>query len=122
MVKKANLFWNGMRAGARNSLSVSKLFLIKGMYILHLLCNYVCTVNHLLCSAHFRRATGHLFAIGSKPKGVETQAGSIDLTDELRAMDGAIIECRSNVDRRWNFVRVRNDCENPNVHIWLSGT
>jgi len=80
-------------------------------------------VNYLFCCSHlFIQTTGYLFAIGSKPKGVETKAAySIDLTEELRALDGAIIECRY-VDRRWFFVRVRNDCEYPNVHIWLSGT
>lgn len=62
-----------------------------------------------------------MYAIGTKPKGIEVKAGTIDLTDELREMNESIIECR-NVGNRWLLVGVRNDCEHPNVHVWLSGT
>ncbi len=58
---------------------------------------------------------GHLLAIG--PDGNELKAGSIELiTDDLKTMGGAIIECEE-VDGRWVFVRVRNDREHPKVHL-----
>jgi len=62
--------------------------------------------------------TGDLLAIG--PDGKEVKAASIDLTDDLKTMGGAIIECEK-VDDRWLFVRVRNDREHPNVYLSKRG-
>ncbi len=43
----------------------------------------------------------------------EIEYATIPLTDELRKLDGHIIECH-NVDSRWVFVRPRRDRMNPN--------
>ena len=59
-----------------------------------------------------------LYAIGTKPKGVEIKFDTMNkLTDEMRTiLDGSIIECN---EKRgfWHFIRVRNDIDQPNVHI-----
>lgn len=56
-------------------------------------------------------------AKGRKPQSVdELKCAQIDLTDELRSMNGSIIECHYDyVDLKWTFSRVRSDLERPNV-------
>ncbi len=83
-------------------------------------------VNRQCCSLNHSQTTGHLYALRWKrghEKGDRKEAShhTIKLTDELRTMSDAIIECR-NVDSRWMFVRVRNDFKHPNVHLGPSGT
>lgn len=54
------------------------------------------------------------------PERKEVKHGTIDLTEDLRNMDGSIIECRF-VDDRWMFVRIRNDSELPNGKHAIEG-
>ncbi len=42
--------------------------------------------------------------------------GSIALTDEIRELDGRIIDCYY-VDNQWVFKKLRNDREHPNGRI-----
>jgi len=72
----------------------------------------------LFCS----ESTGDLYAFGTKPKGVEIKFDTMKLTDEMRSIeDGSVIEC-SGVYGFWNFIRVRDDVEQPNVHVVKDGT
>jgi len=50
----------------------------------------------------------------------EVKYAKIDLTDELRTMNGFIIECRF-VDNRWSLVRKRTDRKHPNGLRAISG-
>lgn len=77
--------------------------------------------SYLLSCTHHRHTSGHLYAIGPNPEGEEVRAGAIDLTAELRTLNGRVIECQK-INGRWVFVRVRNDREHPNVHLSKYGT
>ncbi len=61
-----------------------------------------------------------MYAIGAN--GQEVKYKSIAITDELRAMNGSIIECRYNDHAEiWDFLRVRSDCLEPNTRLYTTG-
>ena len=64
-----------------------------------------------------------MYAIGTKPKGVEIKFDTMKLTDdEIRTIaDGSIIEC-SGERGSWKFIRVRDDVDQPNVHVVKDST
>lgn len=64
-------------------------------------------------------STGDLFVVG--PGRIEMKYTTIDLTDDLKKMNGSIIECRY-VDHHWIFVRLRNDRKHPNGRRTVIGT
>ena len=51
----------------------------------------------------------------------EVKHGTIDLTEDLKNMDGSIIECRFVDDNRWAFARIRNDSDLPNGNYAIEG-
>ena len=57
--------------------------------------------------------------VGAKREEVKYES-KIGLTDELRTMNGCIIECRL-VDNRWSLVRKRTDRKHPNGLRAISG-
>ena len=60
-----------------------------------------------------RGSTGSLYVgPGKGPNRNEVKYGTIDLTDELRSMNGSIIECHY-VDHQWIFSRKRIDRNHP---------
>ena len=118
--RKANLFWNGMRAGA--GIPSQNYFWSRG-HIKNLIGNYVCSETlSIFFVVHTNLDKPRAICLRSdRSQKVLRPRQLIRLILQRNCLDGAIIECRY-VDRRWFFVRVRNDCEYPNVHIWLSGT
>lgn len=67
----------------------------------------------------FSESTGNLYVVG--PGRIEMKYTTIDLTDELKKMNGSIIECRY-VDHHWILVRLRNDRKHPNGRRTVIGT
>ena len=61
-----------------------------------------------------------MYAIGANDQEVKYK--SIAITDELRAMNGSIIECRyDDHTETWDFLRVRRDNQEPNTRLYTSG-
>lgn len=73
----------------------------------------------ILFLSYYSPDLGLLFASGPDQKGIKY--ANIYLTDELRKLDGLIIECR-NVDHLWVFDRIRNDRLRPNGMKTIDGT
>jgi len=69
----------------------------------------------LIVDFDYRGSTGDLcVGPGKGPNREEVKYGTINLTDELRNMNGSIIECHY-VDHQWIFLRKRTDRNHPHA-------
>ena len=61
----------------------------------------------------FDQKIGELYVLGPWPNNTTAKFDDIQLTDELRKLDGRIIDCIY-VDNQWVFQKLRNDRKHPN--------
>jgi len=55
------------------------------------------------------------------PEREEVKHSTIDLTEDLKNMDGSIIEYRFVDNNRWVFARIRSDSDLPNGNYAIEG-
>ena len=82
---------------------------------------FILIVNGLFVKKNsFDQKFGELHVSGPWPNNTTAKFDDIQLTDELRKLDGRIIDCIY-VDNQWVFQKLRNDRKHPNVRQAAEG-
>ena len=103
-------FWKYRKHGGTNSDEFVSIF----QFYLSIL-KLILIANGLFVKKKnsFDQKIGELYVLGPWPNNTTAKFDDIQLTDELRKLDGRIIDCIY-VDNQWVFQKLRNDRKHPN--------